>query len=361
MSNPVLSARRGLRATRNSGFSLIEIMVGIAIAMVGVVIMLEVLIISQRQAVTTGSGNDALSSGAIMMHMLERDLMQAGYGLTTYPPKGMLGCNVALPSGATIPLAPILINPATSLIPAGDANTDRLLVFYGNDDGQPEGNVAYPPAAGNVYTVQAPSSFHVGDYVIAFDGSCAGTLAMVTVSALSTSTVTAGATGISTATTLFNLGRAPTVAAYRVRNGALETCNFLTTDCTTGGTQWSAISGNIVSLRAQYGVDSAASGSMDGIIDTWSQTIPTTACGWVRTPAVRVAMVARSDSYESKLDASGHRVCDTVTAAAPTWMGAASNPVVLSGNTDWQCYRYQTFENVVPTRNIIWMGTQAGC
>jgi type IV pilus assembly protein PilW len=82
----------------------------------------------------------------------------------------------------------------------------------------------------------------------------------------------------------------------------------------------------------------------------------------VRTPAVRLVVVARSDKYESKIDsATKQRVCDTVTTAAPTWDGSAGAPILLTGNSSWQCYRYQTFENIAPTRNVISMGTQAGC
>jgi type IV pilus assembly protein PilW len=96
-------------------------------------------------------------------------------------------------------------------------------------------------------------------------------------------------------------------------------------------------------------------------VDDWNQTTPTTACGWLRAQAVRLVVVARSDKYESKIDtATGQRVCDTVTTAAPTWNGSAGAPILLTGSS-WQCYRYQTFENITPTRNVIWMGTQAGC
>jgi hypothetical protein len=34
-----------------------------------------------------------------------------------------------------------IINPPTADVPAGDANTDTLLVAYGNGEGSPEGEV----------------------------------------------------------------------------------------------------------------------------------------------------------------------------------------------------------------------------
>ena len=344
-----------------AGFSLIEILIGIVIAMIGVLIMMEVLITSERRTLTTNAGNDAMSSGAIMLHVLERDLMQAGYGINTY---SLLNCNLTVAAGRVVPMAPFVINPATTLIPTGDANTDRILVFYGNDSGEPEGNVVYT-VSGTVYTLQSPSSFHVNDRVVGFDGSCAANLTLAKVTAVDTTTVTADS-ALATATALYNMGPSPTISGYRVKNGALETCDFVNSNCTSNGSQWAAVASNIVSLRAQYGVDTAASGAMDGLVDDWNQTTPATACGWVRRPAIRLAIVARSDQYESKIDSvTGQRVCDTVTTTAPTWNGSASGttpaPVVLTANTDWQCYRYQTFENVVPARNVVWMGTQAGC
>ena len=33
----------------------------------------------------------------------------------------------------------------------------------------------------------------------------------------------------------------------------------------------------------------------------------------------------------------------------------------LSADTEWQCYRYRTFETVVPSRNLNWIRTPASC
>ncbi|MBK8577811.1 MAG: hypothetical protein IPN78_05810 [Candidatus Accumulibacter sp.] len=35
----------------------------------------------------------------------------------------------------------MIINPPTADVPAGDANTDTLLIAYGNGEGAPEGDV----------------------------------------------------------------------------------------------------------------------------------------------------------------------------------------------------------------------------
>jgi type IV pilus assembly protein PilW len=355
---PNTASRRGLK-----GFSLIEIMVGMVIAMIGVIIMMEVLLTSDQRTRTSSSGNDALSSGAVMLHMMQRDLTQAGYGINAIR---LLGCNLVLPGhGAVVPLAPVVVNSA--LLPAGDPNTDTLLVFAGNDHGQPEGN-AVQAIAGSSYTMQAPSTFAENDYVVAHPGNCAANLTLARVTALTPVAVTVN-TVQAGAATLYNLGKAPKIVAYAVRGGSLTSCDFMTADCRNPGAHWTAVVGNIVALRAQYGRDTTAP-LMDGHIDLWDRTTPTSACGWARASAVRFALLARSSQFETMLDGAGQRVCNPVTPQVPTWSGStgpstatfnlAANPDGTA-NTEWQCYRYKTFENVAPTRNVVWMGVQAGC
>lgn len=351
--------------SRQRGFSLIEILVGMLIAMVGVVIMMEVMLTSDQRTRTTTAGNDALSSGAVMMHMMQRDLVQAGYGINTV---SVLGCGLTLPNTKVIPLAPVVINPAPAVVAAGDPNTDTMLVFYGSDNGQPEGNIVYSTDALE-YTVQSPSSFAVGDFVVASAGGCGTGLTLAQVTAVTALAVTVN-TSLATATVIHNMGRAPRIIAYRVRDGSLMSCDYMAADCSQGSAaNWSALGGGIVSLRAQYGHDISA--PMDGSIDAWNDTTPADSCGWARSPAVRFVLVARSANFESRIDAgTGQRVADIVTAAAPAWSGstgAFTATVVLSqnpdgsANPDWQAYRYRTFENLAPTRNVVWMGAQSGC
>jgi type IV pilus assembly protein PilW len=345
-------------------------MVGMVIAMIGVILMMQALITSDQRTRTSNAGNDALSSGAVMLHLMQRDLMQSGYGINSLR---LLGCNLTVPTGASIPLAPVTINPPVALVPAADANTDRLLAFYGNDNGQPEGN-SIASVAGSVYTLSAPATFAVGDRVVAYGTSCGATLTLARVTNATPLTVTVDVP-LAGAKILYNMGREPKVIAYAVRNGSLTSCDFMVSDCRVNtAANWTAVAGNIVSLRAQYGRDTAA-GAMDGYIDVWDQSTPpiapmSAACGWARTAAVRFALVARSSQYETQIDpATGQRVCETVTAQAPLWSGstgANASPIDLSASettssTAWQCYRYKTFETVAPVRNIVWMGTQSGC
>lgn len=358
-----------------SGFSLVEIMVGMVIGMLGLIIMMQVFTLSEGQKRATTGGGDALTSGTIALFGLQRDIHQAGYGVSD--PK-LLGCSVLLRAGVTLNgIAPMTINHAS--IPAGDANTDTLLLVYGNSSGSPQGDgiTAQPATAGasvapDIYAVQAPTSFTGADRVIATPQNratpCDLTLTSITgvgVGSSANVTVNAG-TGVAGMSNgiLFNLGQAPRVLAYAIRGGNLTLCDYMVADCsnaanTGNATIWVPIASNIVSIRAQYGRDTST--PMDGIVDAYDQTTPTPApppttvptyeCKWARISAVRLALVARSANFEKT----------AVTTAAPAWEGSAGNAIDLSANAIWQNFRYRVIQTVVPLRNVAWQGVPTGC
>ena len=349
----------------HAGFSLVEIMVGMVIGMFGLLIMMQVFSLAEEQKRTTTSGGDAQSTGAIALYGLQRDIRQAGYATADAK---MIGCNVTLRTGVTLnSMAPLTINHAS--IPAGDSNTDTLLVVYGNTNGTTQGDGIVSQSTTQAYTVQTASSFVANDRVIATPQTRASpcnlildTVANVTGQVVSVSTGVAAMTN----GTLFNLGQSPKIYAYAVRSGNLTQCDYMVNNCSlsaevSDATKWVQIGGSIVSLRAEYGRDTA-SGTMDGYVDVFDQTTPTTACTFARVSAARIALVARSAQLEKT----------AVTTVAPTWEGTAvqtttsptnptSYPIVLSGNSTWQNYRYKVFQTVVPLRNIAWAGAQTGC
>ncbi|MCX7239222.1 MAG: PilW family protein [Burkholderiales bacterium] len=369
------------------GFSLVEIMMALLIGMFGVIVMMQVFSISETQKRNATGAGDAQGAGSIALYGIQRDLRMSGYGIAVY---NLLGCNLTLLSGGVVPLAPVVINPAVATIPAGDANTDRLLVFYGSANAVPEGNVITTNTAPN-YRVISAGTVVANDYV--FTGpvpaaTCAGNLVLdrVTAAAGNNVTVANGAAGV----TLYSLGQGLRIWAYAVRNGNLTVCDYVANNCgdpaqTNDTTRWVPIANNVVSLRAQYGRDvnnntpAWTQAAIDGVInaapnaphpppnyivDTYDQTTPTAGaavhpspCGWARIPAVRLALTVRNAQYEKEV----------VTAAEPTWEGSATLPIDVSkqpdgsANPDWQNYRYKVFQTTVPLRNVAWMGVQAGC
>lgn len=387
----------------SAGFSLIEILVGLFVGMLALLAVMAVYTGFESQKRSTTSGGDAQTNGALGLYTVERDARQAGMGFSNI---AILGCNVRAYRKGRVPetfsfsaLVPIAINPRNAagalIFPAGDANTDVVQITFGDSSGLTAGVPFTQPAPGSAnYKVTNRAGFTVGDLVIATQPGLDCTLAQITGIPGGGAGVCSAAGGAGTSDvvvhnsgtfkdpkgspacsntesvwnkpaglgvdygtgTLFNLGAVPTTVVYAVRMGNLTACNVLTSGCedatkVADPTVWAPIYTNIVSMRAQYGRDTGA--AIDGSVDTFDQTTPTTACGWARVSAVRIGIVARSAQYEKT----------EVTTTAPPWAGqtdptpggAALLKIDLSGFADWRHYRYKTFESVVPLRNIVWM------
>lgn len=330
------------------------------IGMFGIVVMMQVFALAEERKRTTTGGNDAMTEGTMALYALQRDVRQGGYGIGDLK---LLGCNLLLPTGTTVVgMAPVVVNHPS--ITGMDANTDTLLVTYGNTHGSPQGDgITAQPAAAQ-YAVQTPTAFVPSDWVVATPATrtCSMTAAALTpaltltqVSAVASPNVTVSTAAAGMANgTLFNLGRTPRILVYAVRGGNLTVCDYRVNDCglaanNASAAVWVPIANNIVSLRVQYGRDTSV--AMDGIVDAYDQAAPATACAWARVSAVRLALVARNAQFEKT----------SVTAAAPTWDGSAGAAIDLSGNANWQNYRYKLFQTVVPIRNVAWMGAVTGC
>jgi type IV pilus assembly protein PilW len=354
------------------GFTLVEIMVAMVIGMLGIIVMMQLFTVTEGQKRSTTSSGDAQSTGAIALYGLQREIKQAGYGFADV---SILGCDLDLRAGVSLPnFAPIIIN--SPLLPAGDPNTDTLLMAYGNAHSSPLGErITDQAGATMVYTIAAVGTVNVGDTIIATPETRTTPCGLVLDTAsLITNTLVTGTRGSppSTQGRLFTLGRTPRFVAYAVRRGNLTVCNYATSDCsaactlldgptgtTAGGScsvNWEPIADNVISLQAQYGRDTTV--PADAVVDVYDQTMPTTACGWAAAKAVRLALVARNAQFNKT----------AVTTGAPTWAGTdvdatnpTAQPIDLSADANWQNYRYKLYETTVPLRNLSWLGVQTGC
>jgi len=367
------SAKNLIIKSCQGGFTLVEIMVAMVIGLLGVIVIMQVFSLFEGQKRTTTGGADAQNNGAIALYGIQRDIRQSGYGINS--PK-LIGCNVSLPAPTawTLTMAPVTINPSTAVVPAGDANTDTLLVIYGNSTGATEGDAINSQSVAKLYGVASPSTFNVGDYVIAQPQArptpCNLNMEKTENIAFTTNVqVLNGAAGMLNGN-LFNMGQKPKILAYRVSLGNLTVCDYTVNNCGAdadkdNGSVWVPIADNIVSMRAQYGRDTNTK-PMDGIVDVWDQTTPppdliTTNCDWLKVSSIRLVIVARSAQPEKTL------VTDEVNT--PQWMGEVSAPIVLTDTIvpegfTWQNYRYKTFQTIVPIRNItpvITSAVDAGC
>jgi type IV pilus assembly protein PilW len=352
--------------------------------------------------------------------VLEREIRNAGFGVT-----GLIniGCpnlrmwNNSTSAGRTIDIHPIeIVNTGAAGLPAADANTDVLMVIYGASDSFVDGVLAdqAADATSDFYITANIGSFRSGDVVVGVQnnagtlqctaheltrvpygsGNCSQTAPAAGVNYLE-HRVTTGYKGMQRSCTdgasilnktggvttaagasvvrlssanngrLFNLGYGAQIKLFAVRGGNLTQCEWLSQDCTAVA-NWAVIADNIVSLRALYGTDTNA----DGTIDSWSRTTPVSTAQIMGTFGVALQLVARSALKEKPATTAGTDYsgtnCDatldknfpdrgqtaqwyesynaTLTAAA----------VDLSGLTDWRCYRYKQFQTTVALRNLIW-------
>lgn len=341
-------------SAHQKGFSLVEMMVGVAIGLIAVIVMFQVFAISEERKHTTTASGDAQNNATIALDQIQRDISRSGYGFTQVR---LLGCSLQLPSGATITLAPAVIN--SPAIPSGDANTDTLLISFGTSDDQTDG-YKIDNQSGSTYTITGTSMLKKDDRVVVSPDLCgANVLALGTVQSAVASIIKLS--NSVTGSALFNLGANPVFVAYAIRSGNLTVCNFMTHDCGNAAKIgdpdfWRPIAENVVSLRAEYGHDTNT--PMDGIVDTFNQTTPDTSCKWAKASAIQLVLTARSTKLEP----------NEVTENAPSWKKItdgsgtiASSNIDLSADPNWKHYRYKVFQTVAPIRNVAWMGVETGC
>jgi type IV pilus assembly protein PilW len=380
--NPISMPRR-----HQSGFTMVELMVGVLVGLVATVVMFQVFAVSEGQKRTTTGAGDAQQSGLVSLFQMERDIRMAGYGLNL---PAMLGCttygwNETAGGGFNLPLAPVIINNGV----AGAADT--ITVIYGNSDmiGAPERLRNPVTTSAGIYQLNNRYGYNVGDVVVLAE--VGKTCTMAQVSALAgtadlqhTSGGYVDSQGQPQVTKyngvpgafpgyaawiratnmggrIFNLGNAPTLVTYSIRNNTL-----VSVDATAPASTPVVVADNIVQMQAQYGYDGDGNGRITAPsnvavlnplgVDQWADSLPAGAgaVNWTRITSIRLAIVARSVTPE-KRNAAGNCV---TSMNGPRWYARdAATPyyIDVSGTgTDWGCFRYRVFEVTIPIRNVAW-------
>lgn len=363
---------------RQRGMSLIEIMVGMLVGLIGSVVIFQMYSIADARKRTVSAGSDMDISGRLGLMVLERDLQLAGYGLGSAAAGSagaVLGCNVtAFDSqrpGAqdfSYPLVPVLIQdgaagaPDTLVTLRGNSSfavtpktidnstaaTKRVKSDTGGRAGVQSGDVVIATRIGGVACAMFEITSDANADQLTFDHAT-GTYTNAAGAGVTARYNKAGGVGFTLTDegTLYGLGAAPVRNIWTVQNNRLAVLNDFTS--TTGVPLEAA--DLIVNLQAQYGVD----GDGNGMISSteWTSAAPG---DWRQLLAVRIALLARSTQFE--------RI--RVTTAAPVWSGGPfamgdlsdpttdSDPGGTNGNANnWRNYRYNVFEAVVPLRNVI--------
>lgn len=350
-----------------AGFSLVEIMVALAIGLLTTLVIMQVFSVFEGQKRSTTGSADAQTSGSVALYSIGRDLQMAGYGLLPLT-DNPLECSPVptIDTGAYAdPVNPTGVRQDLNLSPiiltdggAAAGASDRISIVYGSTTmgGIP---TLISAMVGTTATVDNNLGCQVGDIVLAINGAtCTATvvtgpsdIAIIPVPSATPDTthiVLLDAVNIAAGADLACLGRWNRIA-YAVNNGNLE----------ANGTPTIA---GIVNLQAQYGISGAVNSNqiiqwVDASAAPWNSA-PLAIADRNRIKAIRVAVVARNGQYEKDVVSTA---CSSTTTAAPTgvcaWEGTAASPaptINLSNDAHWDHYRYRVFETIIPLRNMVW-------
>ncbi|HEX4984928.1 MAG TPA: PilW family protein [Burkholderiales bacterium] len=351
------------------GFSLVEVMVAMAIALIGTVIIFQVFSVSESIKRTSTSGGDAQQFGALGLYTMERELRMAGLGINN---QNLIGCTLRSYDNLGTPQ----VVPTYSLVPvqivagATAKDPDQITITYGNSPLLSSSINVTQNMTDASSIVRVSNRFGIATNNMLVLAETGKDCTMIQVTDLPATTgntdqvIHDASVGqynnpdvswpaYTTNAMVFNMGGLPSRKTYGISNSELTVS---ATYSTAGAV---AVADNIVMLKAQYGHDdgvdngtvSNASYSIgDGQVDNYTNVMPSapTAFDWLRVLSVRMALVARSALPEKPKVQGGP--CDATTSA-PTWSGGSFD---LSSDANWQCYRYRVFETTVPLRNMIW-------
>lgn len=364
------------RSAAQGGFTLVELMVGMVLGLLTVLVITQVLALSEGKKRTISLGSDAQVNGSLALFTLQRDIQQAGYGISQFP--SALGCEVRgqrTGAGAfSFILAPIVITRG-----ADNDAPDQISVLQAQTTGSSTPIEVTGARSGEDTAFVVKSSFGatVGSMMVAVpkvQGSgtwC--TLFNVTndsssqLTALGPTRIPTGAGdagpwnhsslypsgGYGNGDALLNMG---TVVRRTYGINAAYSLQVTEFDANSGTDGTQELYPQIVNLQAFYAKDTDG----NGVVDRYDATMPTTNEGWKQVVAIRIALVARSNQYEK----------DEVTASDPLWDVGGSTTIAdattatcgtstcialkVSHLDQWKHYRYKVYDTIVPLRNVLW-------
>ena len=358
---------------RARGVSLIEVLVGITVGMIGILIVFQTFSIWNKYSQTTTSGADARIAGTLAMFNLERDLKLAGFGFAQAPTADM-GCQVnVLDIPAVFPLTPVQISSApdgTGIIDTlhgnssffvttetftASTNTTKVLTRRG---GFKAGDLAVVAANGTASAASSTCALIEVTDTSNVDGVTIAHLATPYASFYAASGASAvsptfnpadgtGTAGTFTSGNLYNLGPVPQRNRWQIVNGNLQSTDLIHNTVTQ-------VAEGVADLQALYGVDTNGD---DQISDAeWTSTQP---ADWTKVLAIRMGILVRSGQFEKTGDTPGN----AASAVTPSWFGGpfvmrnvdgTADSNAASSPNNWRYYRYRVYDRVVPLRNMIW-------
>jgi type IV pilus assembly protein PilW len=371
------------RGSVQRGFTLIEVLVGLGIGLIGVVLMFRMVALWETHSRSAIAGSDTQVSGTLAMFSLERDLKQAGMGFGNADAPYM-GCAVTAQNGGTPINIPAFV--PVRIVPGAGALSDQVEVLYG-DSSFYGGNAPAPdpslPAAilrrdlqfksstATTKTLERRGMFRTGDIAIVAGNEIPTTPASATchlievtdasnpdnltighatgnyVSFYSTTASgvnrfnpAGGTGGTFVAGRIYNLGPAPQRNIWTVRADGTLTRS----DAMRPALPPVDVAERVVKLKAEYGIDTDG----DRRPDVW-QAAPPVSGDWTTVLAVRTALLVRSRQYETSIDPNTNvAFAVTPTAQNPCWADCAGVHRFVMTNIDGTA---DAFNDVLPDPN----------
>jgi len=350
------------------GVSLVELLVGLAIGLIGVVAIFEAVTVWTKHTQTTSSGSDAQVAGTLALFNLERDLKQAGHGFGTAP-STIMGCNILSNAAGVINLRPVEITLGAV---AGDPDT--ISVLSGNSPLFAEA-ADFVNSTPTTTKLKRRGAFRIGDVALVAGPVPAGGPISCMFIGITDDTDVNGWIGHDPAlNAALNLAAPPAFLTGKIFNlgptPSYDVWNVATSRTLTRQDQLALapavipVADGIVNMKAEYGYD--ANGDCQISAAEWVPALPALP-NWNQVLAVRVAVLVRGRQFERNGDSSASSTAAvTTTAANPTYFGG--KPFLMRnvdstldgfGDNDvdpnnWRYYRYRVYERVMPLRNMIW-------
>ncbi len=354
---------------RETGMSLVEILVGLIIGMLATLVIMQVFAAFEGQKRTTMGGADAQTNGSIALFSMQREVQMAGFGLPIFDKANSpLGCTTSPldvdhdGSGATpnIGIFPISILDGGTAAGASDSITIR----YSTDGATAKNGVSVKivSLAGAVAGVDNNLGCNNGDVVIVSSGA---TCAM---SRVDDADLAVDMTHI----TLKDAVNASYVAGSLACMGNWNQFEYSIADNQlqrrdASQAKATPVISDIVNIQAQYGVSDAGLLKTDPLFNKVTQWVDAGGATWGtaitvadrnRIKAVRIAVVARNGLLEkNNVTASCTTAKGTVNNGPCAWDDtnvSAAPSIDLSNDANWQRYRYRVYETIIPLRNLVW-------
>jgi type IV pilus assembly protein PilW len=369
--------------------TLIELMVGVAIGLITTIVIAQVMMATDGRRRSLSSTSDAQVKSALALYTLQRDIMSAGYGISASPRS--LGCALrqtyAGARNTTQRLAPLTIidgaDGAPDIITTLSSNAAFSVPAQLSSGALPTGMFVHNRVGINVGDVLAlvPQDWGAtGKFCTVFSptglGDAGGGLGPTGTSAGSSLTFESGDLNAQwnvppAGETLFpvnyylpddfvvNFG--PQLQFNQYSIGANQALQLSQGNASTGMSPPTTLYPDIVNLQAFYGRDTAGG---DGTVDVYDNANLAMAPDFAGVRSVRIVLAVRSGAREKEPVTTTEPLVDVGNSVPVTGSIACGASQCLriklsftAADTEWQHYRYRTYDTVMPMRNVIWNAT----